>query len=134
MHFIFILRSREQPRQSLLIFPQTIEGGNGTFGDPPDRRVGYIMKRQYEKPMLAVEHYSLTQSITACSGIKIYSSAAVPGRDDVKKDPDATNAMLNWVRVNGFLEGGANCSITLNGYTDTDGVCYHTNLNAAFNS
>lgn len=89
------------------------------------------MKKQYEKPMLAVERYELTQAIAGCSGIKITSSG-IPGREDVLKDPDSTNAMKNWARINGFLEGGANCVIILNGRTDVDGVCYHTNANAAF--
>lgn len=93
------------------------------------------MKRQYEKPMLYVEHYSLTQSIASCGGtIKIYSSSAVPGNSDVLNDPDATYYMIDWAKKGGFLSGGDGCAIKLNGYTDRDGVCYHTNSNAAFNS
>ena len=92
------------------------------------------MKKSYEKPMLCVERYSLSQSIVACSGIKIYSSSGTPGKSDVLKDPDSTYYMIDWANKGGFLADGAGCAIKLNGYTDRDGVCYHTNANAAFNS
>ena len=84
------------------------------------------MKKQYQKPMVAVEHYLLTQSISSCSGIKINSV----NTDCVLGDPDSTNAMINWAHHNGFL---GPCQRDLSGY-QFDGVCYHTSVNAAFSS
>lgn len=85
------------------------------------------MKKPYEKPLLAVEQYSLTQSISACANIKINSvnSACVIA------DPDSTLAMRNLAHRNGFL--GSTCAMDLTGRT-YDGVCYHTNVNSAFTS
>lgn len=91
------------------------------------------MKKKYQKPIVCVEHYSLTQSIASCTGIKIRANG-IPGRADVLADPDATNTMKNLARIGGFLEGGAGCVNNLSSYVDKDGVCYHTNINAAFNS
>lgn len=92
-----------------------------------------LMKRRYEKPMLCIEHYALTQTIAACSGIKIKDGPGT-GYEDVLNDPDATNTMKTMARRGGFLTTSDGCRISLVGTTDTDGVCYHTNINAAFNS
>lgn len=76
--------------------------------------------------MFVVEHYSMTQTVSTCTGIKINSVDTMC----VLKDPDSTNMMLNWANHNGFL---STCDRNLsgNGY---DSVCYHTNINAAFSS
>ena len=79
--------------------------------------------------MLAVEHYSLTQSISSCVGIKINHVDA----ECVLKDPDSTNKMKNWARRNGFLSNVDDCKIDMSGYQE-DGICYHTSINAAFTS
>lgn len=90
------------------------------------------MKKQYEKPMLAVERYSLTQSIASCGGIKIGFTDA----NCIKKDDDATDAMRDWVDIGGFI--GDTCDLDLTGSFEEgrDGslICYHTSANAAFNS
>ena len=85
------------------------------------------MKKPYHKPMLAVEHYSLTQSISSCVGIKINAVNA----ECVRNDPDSTNMMKNWADRNGFLSDA--CKIDMSGYQG-DTVCYHTSINAAFTS
>jgi hypothetical protein len=84
------------------------------------------MKKPYLKPMLAVEYYSLTQSISSCAGIKI---SAVDS-DCVLRDPDSTNEMKNWAHRYGFLDP---CEIDMSGYK-SDSICYHTSINAAFTS
>lgn len=85
------------------------------------------MKKQYQKPLIAVEHYELTQAIASCS-IKI-------GFLDnlcVLKDADSTPEMRNLAANNNFTTG--NCAkAPISGSTE-DGICYHTNVNAAFNS
>lgn len=84
------------------------------------------MKKQYQKPMLSVENYALTQSVSACSGIRINSLDT----QCVIMDPDSTNAMRNWAERGGFL---VDCIRDLSG-DKYDSVCYHTNINAAFSS
>lgn len=99
-------------------------------------RGGEYVKKSYVKPLLSIEYYALTQSIASCSGIKIASSTPgqMPSREDIIADPDTTNAMHNALRRGGFLGPDLGCRISMIGRTDTDGVCYHTNINAAFNS
>lgn len=92
------------------------------------------MKKRYEKPALCVERYALTQTIAACSGIKIMDDPALPGPQDVLNDPNATNAMKTAARRGGFLTATDGCRIELMGTTGSDGICYHTNINAAFSS
>ena len=84
------------------------------------------MKKPYQKPLFLVEHYSLTQTVSSCAGIKINSADTLC----VLKDPDSTNGMLNWANRNGFLSP---CIRDLSG-DKYDSVCYHTNVNAAFTS
>lgn len=84
------------------------------------------MKKPYQKPMLAVEYYSLTQSVSSCSGIKINFVDTTC----VLRDPDSTNEMRNWAFHKGFLN---TCAINMTGY-ETDTMCYHTSINAAFSS
>lgn len=86
------------------------------------------MKKVYEKPMMAVEYYQLTQAIAACS-IKIGFLSS----ECVKNDPDATIEMKNLAWDNWFVQEGACAQIAVDMDND-DGICYHTNVNAAFNS
>lgn len=86
------------------------------------------MKKLYEKPMLVVERYELTQTIANCS-IKIgfLDSACV------KNDSSATDEMKSLAWSNWFTTAGG-CTKTVTGGSSDDGICYHTNINAAFNS
>lgn len=84
------------------------------------------MKKQYEKPTLAVEYYQLTQAIAACvTKIGFLDSACV------KQDPDATNQMKNLAWEGYFMTG---CDQVPTDMDQNDSICYHTNANAAFNS
>ena len=84
------------------------------------------MKKQYEKPTLAVEYYQLTQAIAACvTKIGFLDSACV------KQDPDATNQMKNLAWQGYFVSG---CDQVPTDMDQNDSICYHTNANAAFNS
>lgn len=84
------------------------------------------MKKQYVKPMIAVEYYELTQAIAACD-IKI----GFLDSKCVLKDPDANHYMKDFANIGMFIE---KCDISGEGMGDQDGICYHTNANAAFNS
>ena len=79
------------------------------------------------KPLVAVERYELTQAIASCA-IKI----GFLNSDCVKKDPDATDQMRDLAYQGWFSSG--ECDLAGNGMSQNDGVCYHTNINAAFNS
>ena len=87
------------------------------------------MKMPYEKPMMAIERYELTQSIATCETKIGFNSAAC-----VKKDPDATPQMKDFAWSDGWFN--SDCA---DGYVVTPGdgedfLCYHTNANAAFSS
>lgn len=87
------------------------------------------MKKTYTKPLLAVEHYELTQTIANCA-TKI---GFLGSSDCVKNDPDATDQMkdLAW---SGFFMDKNGCREYPEGMDAFDSICYHTNANAAFNS
>lgn len=85
------------------------------------------MKKQYVKPMLAVEHYELTQAIAACATKISFTSS-----DCVKNDPDATDQMKNLAWSGWFMAGS--CESYGEGMDQYDSICYHTNANAAFTS
>jgi len=86
-----------------------------------------IVKKIYVKPMIAVEHYSLSQAIATCT-----TKIGFMDSECVKKDPDATDQMkdLAWAE---FFNAG-HCESYPEGMDGADSICYHTNLNAAFNS
>ncbi|MBQ7345667.1 MAG: hypothetical protein IJW45_06370 [Oscillospiraceae bacterium] len=83
------------------------------------------MKKKYEKPILCVERYAMTQSIAVCS-IKIYNDPTLPANKDVLNDPDSTNSMKNLARVGGFISSDG-CSLALEGRV-VDGICFHTSV------
>ena len=86
------------------------------------------MKKKYVTPVIAVEHYEVTQTIASCA-----TKIGFLSSECVKKDPDATYQMkdLAW---SGFFIDNNNCVEYPEGMDGFDSICYHTNLNAAFNS
>lgn len=85
------------------------------------------MKKPYEKPILAVEYYQLTQAIASCATkIGLYSS------DCVLKDPDSTSQMKDLAAIGWFNAGS--CAGSASEMDGSDSICYHTNLNTAFSS
>lgn len=88
-----------------------------------------VVKKQYEKPMMAVELYALTQSIAACS-FKIGYLAS----ECVINDADATDDMVSLAKDHYFADT-SNCMYAVQRETTyEDGICYHLNANAYFNS
>lgn len=85
------------------------------------------MKMKYEKPLVAVEHYELTQTIAACAAKVGFLNSAC-----VLDDPTATNEMKGLAQIGWFVEGY--CDLFTVGGSTEDGLCYHTNANTAFNS
>ena len=93
------------------------------------------MKKKYQKPLFAVEYYTLTQSVAVCGGIKIGFADSIC----VEKDPDATDKMKDWAAVGGFItstvSGTRSCGMDLSGFVEgslDDLICYFTSINAAF--
>jgi hypothetical protein len=86
------------------------------------------MKMKYEKPMVAVDLYQLTQSIAGCS-IKVnYVNSGC-----FMDSPNTTVDMKALASVGFFVDGA--CLLTAVAGTTYDGaengVCYHTNVNGA---
>lgn len=85
------------------------------------------MKMTYEKPFVAVESYALSQAISACATrIGLLNSACV------YKDPDAP-AEMRALAINDWFTSGNCINVMVNGQSN-DGICFHTNANAAFKS
>ena len=106
------------------------------------------MKKQYEKPMMSVERFALTQTIANCA-TKIGFGGTV---QCVASDADSTWEMKDL--ANSAIESGttdfsyfygplasdgkSGCTIDVRDYynsssgNELDGICYHTNANTAF--
>lgn len=85
------------------------------------------MKSRYEKPIVAVERYELSMAISGCSTkIGLLNSACV------YNDPDAPTEMRSLAILQWFTSG--KCTNVVQGGQSSDGICYHTNANAAFQS
>ena len=85
------------------------------------------MRMPYEKPMMAIERYELTQTIASCA-----TKIGFLNSQCVLKDPDASPEMKSLAGIDFFVDG--HCSIYPEGMEEEDGSCYHTNINTAFNS
>ena len=90
------------------------------------------MKKKYVTPIIAVEHYELTQAIAACE-----TKIGFLNSECVLNDSDATWDMKDYA-IQGFFQSGADgkpgCGTVAIGMDGFDKICYHTNTKAAFNS
>ncbi len=90
------------------------------------------MKKNYESPEIAVEFFQMTQTIATCA-VKI----GFADEDCVLNDSAATSEMKSLAMTGCFSSGiGDNdgCQSPPTGAGTENGVCYHTNVNMAFNS
>lgn len=85
------------------------------------------MKKKYVAPTISFEYYELTQSIASCG-----TNIGFKNSDCVINDPNSTNQMKDLAYIGWFIAG--HCEDSANGADGFDGVCYHTNANAAFSS
>ena len=82
-----------------------------------------VVKKIYEKPMIAVEHYALTQTIASCeSKVNATGVACLP--DEWK----------NLGSVGYFYNGYESCKQYPEGMDKYDKICYHTSSSTAFAS
>lgn len=86
------------------------------------------MKRNYVTPVIAVETFSVTQSIAACV-TKINSLDSLC----VLNDSDGEGAMWDWALDGWFAPGHCESEWTA-GMDSNDGICYHTSVNQTFAS
>lgn len=85
------------------------------------------MKKQYEKPLIAVENYMLTQAIASC-GTKISATNS----QCVIDDPDAPDGFRNLASAFGYFSAGCLTQPSMDSVEDN--ICYHTSANAMFSS
>ena len=85
------------------------------------------MKKAYERPVLLVERFELTQRLSNCSLLIGLTNSAC-----VLKDTDSTIPMRNMAQAGYFTAG--NCDWYPMHQDADDGVCYHTSVNLAFSS
>lgn len=78
------------------------------------------MKKTYEKPLVAVENFVLSQAISACD-IKIGPNGS---SSCVMNDDDSTDKMYSYAKEKWFIEGV--CEVTAYDTNTGDKVCYHT--------
>ena len=86
------------------------------------------MKKKYEKPLIAVENYVLSQAIASCSTRIGFNSSAC-----VFDDEDAPDGFRNLANI-GYFTADGKCFFRPNIEDAHNGICYHTSANAMFQS
>lgn len=86
------------------------------------------MKKKYEKPLIAVENYVLSQAIANCA-TKIGSLDSKCVQDDA----DAPDGFRNLAGIGYFTEK-PNCNFQPRISDEYDNICYHTSAGAMFQS
>ena len=86
------------------------------------------MKLKYEKPMVVVEQYALSQAIAACpTQVGYNDNLCIANDEDV---PPLMRELASW---GVFGEGRCVPGMESTGNDDNfDGVCYHTNTSLLF--
>ena len=85
------------------------------------------MKKKYERPVIEMERFQLTQQISSCGAIRINLANA----ECVLESASATDEMKNLAHVGFFMDG---CKLQATGMEDNDGISVMTNVNVAFSS
>lgn len=89
-----------------------------------------VMKMKYEKPLVAVERYELSQAIAGCV-IKIGANGT---RTCILNDEDAPPAMRSDANLGRFADSTCLPFNRVNVGELFDGSCYHTQASATFPS
>ena len=85
------------------------------------------MKMKYEKPMVAVDLYQLTQSIAGCA-----ISVGFINSGCFLESPNVPPAMKAFAANGWFVDGS--CDVHTVAGTTYDGMCFHTQANGALTS
>ena len=86
------------------------------------------MKKQYERPVIEMEDFQITQQITSCGSMKINALSA----ECVLESRFATAQMRRLALAGSFLDNS--CAKSVVGMDVGDGICVMTNVNVAFTS
>lgn len=96
------------------------------------------MKKQYQKPVFAVEEFALTQQISACAYLKIgfnTSACVTDNKDQSDKLVPGYGELYGLAKIGYFWAPAPNgCEINGSFATESDLLCYHTLANMAFTS
>lgn len=84
------------------------------------------MKKIYEKPLIAIENYVLSQTIASCETKIGFSNS-----DCVSADDDAPDGFRN-LAGSGFFTG--ECTYEPDVEDPNDSICYHTSASLMFTS
>lgn len=87
------------------------------------------MKMKYEKPLVAVDRYELSQAIAGCGAVKI----SLESSQCFLRDPDAP-AITKAYAANGWFTANGHCDIQTVAGVTYDGLCYHTQANGVLTS
>jgi hypothetical protein len=85
------------------------------------------MKKKYERPVIEMERFQLSQQISSCGAIRINLTNAAC----VLESASATDEMKRLAYAGFFMDG---CFLQATGMEDSDGFCVMTNVNVAFSS
>ena len=85
------------------------------------------MKKHYERPLLLVERFELTQKLSNCSLL-----IGLNDKGCVLKDSDS-DFMMKDLAMMGYFNANA-CQSPPIGIESDDGICYHISVNLAFSS
>ena len=88
------------------------------------------MKKKYLKPLVAVEHYELSQAIAGCL-IKIGPNGS---NTCIRTDADTPAAMRSAANNGYFADSTCLPMFVVLPGEQYDGICYHTQASAAFPS
>lgn len=88
------------------------------------------MKMKYEKPMAAVERYELSQAIASC----ITKIGPNGSNSCVRTDADTPPKMREWATHGWFVDDTCLPTAIVPIGTEFDGICYHTQALATFQS
>lgn len=84
------------------------------------------MKLKYEKPLIAVEHYELSQAIAACEiAVGFYNDECIA------QDKDVPEEVRDLAKYTYFFDA---CDLPVKDMEITDKVCYHTSASTLFGS
>jgi hypothetical protein len=89
------------------------------------------MKKKYERPVIEMERFQLTQQISSCGAIKIN----LTNEACVLESASATDEMKRLAYAGFFMDVFMDgCKLQATGMEDNDGICVMTNVNVAFSS
>ncbi len=85
------------------------------------------MKLKYEKPIVVLERYALSQGIASCDMV-----AGPSGNYYCFPNGNVSDKAVDWWLQGTFVSKELGCNNVINQGQDYDGICYHTSINTVF--